>query len=75
MTAAIRTPRRPARAKVVGSLLRPPRLPAAMDELYAPGHLMAYAEDRARDRSSLTAVPTRAPGGTACAAGPRRPSG
>jgi hypothetical protein len=56
MTAVAHTPRHPARAEVVGSLLRPPRLLAAMDELYGPGHLVAYAEDRARDRSLLDAM-------------------
>jgi hypothetical protein len=29
--------RAPARAEVIGSLLRPPRLRAAMAEVYAPG--------------------------------------
>ena len=41
---------------MIGSLLRPPRLLAAMEELYAPGHLMAYAEDRARDHSHADAI-------------------
>jgi 5-methyltetrahydropteroyltriglutamate--homocysteine methyltransferase len=50
------TPRRPARAEVIGSLLRPPRLLEAMEELYAPGHLMAYADDRARDHSRADAI-------------------
>ena len=55
-SATARAPRRPARAEVIGSLLRPPRLLAAMEELYAPGHLMAYAEDRAHDRSAADAI-------------------
>jgi 5-methyltetrahydropteroyltriglutamate--homocysteine methyltransferase len=41
---------------VVGSLLRPRRLRAAIAEVYAPGHLMAYADDRARDHSRLDAI-------------------
>ncbi|MCL2430650.1 MAG: hypothetical protein FWD12_15605 [Alphaproteobacteria bacterium] len=49
-------PRHPARAEVIGSLLRPPRLLQAMEDLYAPGHLMAYAEDRARDHSRADAI-------------------
>jgi 5-methyltetrahydropteroyltriglutamate--homocysteine methyltransferase len=49
-------PRRPARAEVIGSLLRPPRLLDALSELYAPGHLMAYADDRARDRSHADGI-------------------
>ena len=54
--APARTPRHPARAEVIGSLLRPPRLLEAMEELYAPGHLMAYAEDRSRDHSRADAI-------------------
>ena len=49
-------PRRPARAEVIGSLLRPLRLLTAMEALYAPGHLMAYADDRTRDRSAADAI-------------------
>jgi 5-methyltetrahydropteroyltriglutamate--homocysteine methyltransferase len=48
--------RRPARAEVVGSLLRPPALRAAIDDFYDPGHSAALAEERARDRSQLTAI-------------------
>ncbi len=48
--------RRPARAEVVGSLLRPPRLRAAVDELYGPGHSALLADERAKDRSRLEAL-------------------
>jgi len=50
------TPRRPARAETVGSLLRPPALRAAIDAFYEPGHSAALAEERVRDRSALTAM-------------------
>jgi 5-methyltetrahydropteroyltriglutamate--homocysteine methyltransferase len=50
------TPRRPARAETVGSLLRPPALRAAIDAFYEPGHSAALAEERVRDRSTLTAI-------------------
>ena len=48
--------RRPARAETVGSLLRPPALRAAIDAFYDRGHSAALDEERARDRSALTAV-------------------
>ena len=47
------TRRSPARAEVVGSLLRPPALRAAIDAFYAPGHSAALDEERAKDRSAL----------------------
>jgi methionine synthase II (cobalamin-independent) len=47
-------PRRPARAEIVGSLLRPPALRRAVDQFYAPGHSAVLDEERARDRASLT---------------------
>src|SRR5947209_5795910 len=47
-------PRRPARAEVVGSLLRPAALRRAVDAFYAPGHSAVLAEERARDRTALT---------------------
>jgi 5-methyltetrahydropteroyltriglutamate--homocysteine methyltransferase len=50
------TPRTPARAETVGSLLRPRKLRAAIDAFYEPGHSAALAEERGRDRSALTAV-------------------
>jgi 5-methyltetrahydropteroyltriglutamate--homocysteine methyltransferase len=56
MTAAAKAPRSPARAETVGSLLRPPRLRAAVEEFYDPGHSAALEEERDRDRSDLTAV-------------------
>ena len=46
--------RRPARAEVVGSLLRPPALRTAVERFYAPGHSAMLDEERARDRTSLT---------------------
>jgi 5-methyltetrahydropteroyltriglutamate--homocysteine methyltransferase len=47
------TPRRPARAEVVGSLLRPPKLRGAVEEFYEPGHSAVLADERAKDRSEL----------------------
>jgi hypothetical protein len=49
-------PRSPARAEVVGSLLRPPALRSAVEGFYAPGHSAVLDEERARDRSALTAL-------------------
>ncbi|HEY6567387.1 MAG TPA: 5-methyltetrahydropteroyltriglutamate--homocysteine S-methyltransferase [Actinomycetota bacterium] len=49
-------PRQPARAETVGSLLRPAPLRTAVDAFYAPGHSAALDEERARDRTALTAV-------------------
>jgi 5-methyltetrahydropteroyltriglutamate--homocysteine methyltransferase len=46
--------RHPARAEVVGSLLRPPALRRAVEAFYAPGHSAVLAEERGRDRASLT---------------------
>ncbi len=54
--AAVREARAPARAEVIGSLLRPRRLLDALAAVYPPDHMMAFAEDRARDRSELDAV-------------------
>ncbi|MGZ8583537.1 MAG: hypothetical protein ACXWXN_06325 [Actinomycetota bacterium] len=45
--------RAPARAEVVGSLLRPPALRAAIDAFYEPGHSATLDEERARDRTAL----------------------
>ena len=50
------TPRHPARAETVGSLLRPATLRAAIDAFYDPGHSARLAEERDRDRSELTAI-------------------
>jgi methionine synthase II (cobalamin-independent) len=44
----------PARAEVVGSLLRPPALRRAIEAFYEPGHSAALDEERAKDRSALT---------------------
>ncbi|HEY5578715.1 MAG TPA: cobalamin-independent methionine synthase II family protein [Acidimicrobiia bacterium] len=46
-------PRRPARAEVIGSLLRPPALKAAVEAFYAPEHRAVLADERARDASQL----------------------
>jgi 5-methyltetrahydropteroyltriglutamate--homocysteine methyltransferase len=45
--------RTPARAEVVGSLLRPPALRATVEAFYAPGHSALLADERAKDRSEL----------------------
>jgi 5-methyltetrahydropteroyltriglutamate--homocysteine methyltransferase len=45
--------RRPARAEVVGSLLRPPALRAAIDAFYETGHSAALDEERGKDRTAL----------------------
>jgi 5-methyltetrahydropteroyltriglutamate--homocysteine methyltransferase len=55
-----RTRRRPARAETVGSLLRPTKLRAAIDRFYDRGHSAALDEERARDRSELTAIENEA---------------
>lgn len=48
--------RPPHRAEVVGSLLRPPELLAAVDRFYREGHHAVLPEERAADRSELDAV-------------------
>jgi methionine synthase II (cobalamin-independent) len=53
-------PRRPARAEVVGSLLRPAVLRRAVEGFYVPGHSAVLDEERARNRASLTEVEDRA---------------
>lgn len=50
------SPRHPARAETVGSLLRPRELRAAIDRFYEPGHSAALDEERERDRTELTAI-------------------
>jgi 5-methyltetrahydropteroyltriglutamate--homocysteine methyltransferase len=49
-------PRRPARAEVVGSLLRPAELRAAIDRFYGAGHTTLHDEERAKDRAELRAL-------------------
>jgi 5-methyltetrahydropteroyltriglutamate--homocysteine methyltransferase len=49
-----RVPRRPARAEVVGSLLRPEALRRAVEGFYAPGHSAVLDEERSQDRAALT---------------------
>jgi len=50
------TPRDPARAEIIGSLLRPPELKQLVDEIYEPGHSALLAEERAKDLSGLHAL-------------------
>jgi 5-methyltetrahydropteroyltriglutamate--homocysteine methyltransferase len=50
------SPRKPARAEVVGSLLRPAALRKAIADVYAPGHRAILPEERARDLTSLKAL-------------------
>lgn len=52
----MRQARRPPRAEVVGSLLRPPELRVAIDTFYERGHSAVLEEERSRDRSALRAV-------------------
>jgi 5-methyltetrahydropteroyltriglutamate--homocysteine methyltransferase len=46
-------PRRPARAEVVGSLLRPPLLSQSIDAFYERGHSAVLTEEREKDRTAL----------------------
>jgi 5-methyltetrahydropteroyltriglutamate--homocysteine methyltransferase len=48
--------RRPARAEHVGSLLRPAKLKALVEEIYEPGHSAMLAEERAKDLTELHAA-------------------
>jgi methionine synthase II (cobalamin-independent) len=50
------TPRDPARAEHIGSLLRPEKLKALVEEIYEPGHSALLAEERAKDLSGLHAL-------------------
>jgi 5-methyltetrahydropteroyltriglutamate--homocysteine methyltransferase len=50
---AVREVRSPPRAEVVGSLLRPPKLKAAVEAFYEAGHSAVFPEERAKDRSEL----------------------
>jgi 5-methyltetrahydropteroyltriglutamate--homocysteine methyltransferase len=47
------SPRTPARAEVVGSLLRPAALRAVVEDFYRPGHSVMQDEERRRDPSAL----------------------
>jgi 5-methyltetrahydropteroyltriglutamate--homocysteine methyltransferase len=49
-------PRRPARAEVVGSLLRPAALRHAVDDFYTEGHSAVLADERRKDRTTLRAM-------------------
>jgi 5-methyltetrahydropteroyltriglutamate--homocysteine methyltransferase len=46
-------PRRPARAEVVGSLLRPPLVSQSVDAFYERGHSAILTEEREKDRTAL----------------------
>jgi 5-methyltetrahydropteroyltriglutamate--homocysteine methyltransferase len=48
-----RQPRAPARAEVVGSLLRPRALRRAIESFYEPGHSAILPDERAKDRTAL----------------------
>lgn len=50
------TPRDPARAEHVGSLLRPEKLKRLVEQIYEPGHSALLEEERAKDLSGLHAV-------------------
>src|SRR5436309_15685973 len=52
--------RRPARAEVVGSLLRPAALRHAVEAFYAPGHSAVLDDERGRDRTLLTELENQA---------------
>ena len=54
--AAATTPRHPARAEHVGSLLRPAALKRLVEETYEPGHSALLEEERAKDLSALHAA-------------------
>ena len=49
-------PRHPARAEVVGSLLRPQSLRQAVDNFYAEGHSAIQAEEREKDPTGLREI-------------------
>ena len=46
-------PRRPARAEVVGSLLRPLQVSQSIDAFYERGHSAVLSEEREKDRTAL----------------------
>jgi 5-methyltetrahydropteroyltriglutamate--homocysteine methyltransferase len=48
--------RTPARAEVVGSLLRPPALRTAVEAYYEAGHSAVLAEERSKDRTELREI-------------------
>ena len=51
-----RRPSSPARAQVVGSLLRPPELREGIDAFYEQGHSAVLTEEREKDRTALREV-------------------
>jgi 5-methyltetrahydropteroyltriglutamate--homocysteine methyltransferase len=52
----VRSPRTPARAETVGSLLRPSTLRAALASFYEEGHSAVLAEERGKDQGELRAL-------------------
>jgi 5-methyltetrahydropteroyltriglutamate--homocysteine methyltransferase len=56
----MRTPRTPARAETIGSLLRPAPLKRAVEAFYAVGHSAALEEEREQDHTELRAAEDRA---------------
>ena len=56
MVEVTRSPRRPARAETVGSLLRPPPLRTAIDRFYTAGHSAKLDEERGKDEAELRAA-------------------
>jgi 5-methyltetrahydropteroyltriglutamate--homocysteine methyltransferase len=54
------TGRTPARAEVVGSLLRPPSLRREVEGFYAEGHSAVLANEREKDRTGLRALEDQA---------------
>jgi 5-methyltetrahydropteroyltriglutamate--homocysteine methyltransferase len=53
---ATRSARRPARAEHIGSLLRPPKLKALVEQIYEPGHSALLEEERGKDLTELHAA-------------------
>jgi 5-methyltetrahydropteroyltriglutamate--homocysteine methyltransferase len=49
-------PRRPARADVVGSLLRPQELRRTIEAFYEPGHSAVLDQEREKERTDLTEI-------------------
>jgi 5-methyltetrahydropteroyltriglutamate--homocysteine methyltransferase len=54
------SPRKPARAETVGSLLRPENLKAEVQRFYSPGHSALLDEERSKDRTELRGLEDRA---------------
>jgi 5-methyltetrahydropteroyltriglutamate--homocysteine methyltransferase len=56
----VRTPKSPARAEAVGSLLRPPKLRSAIEGFYTAGHSARLDEEREKDPAELRAAEDQA---------------